>query len=187
MNKLQGRSKGETSSSPDDYLSFGSSLSAGLLRFDAREVSILGLTAMIKVFAQMRNLRRGHDTQGKLKKVNIDATSEGYANFMAPLRIVEIHDKVQEVLSKAKGIKEKDLTREQRDAKKLESILSSKILQPQSDMFLTPEWDEMVPFPTSMCPSLIIPLFFFVSKILDLQLGKSASMAMVKAITPILC
>ena len=122
---------------------------------------------MIKVFAQMKNLRRGHDTQGKLKKINIDATAEGYANFMAPLRIVEIHDKVQEVLSKAKGTKEEDLTREQSDAKELESILSSKVLQPQSDTFLTPEWDEMVPFPTSMYPSLNISLFF-VAKILDL-------------------
>ena len=35
---------------------------------------------MIKVLAQMKHLRRGHDTQGRLKKINIDQTYEGYAN-----------------------------------------------------------------------------------------------------------
>ena len=125
---------------------------------------------MIKAFAQMRNLRRGHDTQGRLKKINIDETSEGYANFMAPLRIVEIHDNVQKELCGTKEEMLKKKTKEEmpkkkskaeqeaeeaeaerahEDAEKLKDILSSQVLQPQADMFLTPEWDEMVPFPNS--------------------------------------
>lgn len=166
---MQSGARSDASTSLDDYLSFGSSLSDGLLRFDAREVSVLGLTSMIKVFAQMRNLRRGHDTQGRLKKINIDETSQGYANFVAPLRIVEIHDNVQKELfgpkdkmpekaplnkseEKAKAEQEAAEAKAERaheDAKKLVDILSSQVLQPQTDMFLTPEWDEMVPFPTS--------------------------------------
>lgn len=145
---------------------------------------------MIKAFAQMRNLRRGHDTQGRLKKIDIDETSQGYANFVAPLRIVEIRDNVQKELfgpkdkmpekaplnkaeeeakraraladpirAEKEAIAEQEVAeakaeRAHEDAKKLEDILSSQVFQPQTDMFLTPEWDEMVPFPTSkLCVS----------------------------------
>lgn len=65
---------------PDDYLTYGCSLSQGLVDSNAKETAILGLTPMIKVLAQMKHLRRGHDTQGRLKKINIDQTYEGYAN-----------------------------------------------------------------------------------------------------------
>lgn len=196
--KLRSGSKSDASTSLDDYLSFGSSLSDGLLRFDAREVSVLGLTSMIKVFAQMRNLRRGHDTQGRLKTVNIDEISQGYANFMAQLRIVEIHDKVhkelfgpkdkmpekgaplnkaEEEAKRARALAdpiraEKEAKAEQEaakakaeraheDAKKLVDIFSSQVLQPQTDMFLTPEWDEMVPFPTSKFLLRVIDILLF--------------------------
>lgn len=198
---MQSGSKSNPSTSLDDYLSFGSSLSDGLLRFDAREISVLGLTSMIKVFAQMRNLRRGHDTQGRLKKINIDETSQGYANFVAPLRIVEIHDNVQRELfgpkdkmtekapfnkaeeeaKRARALAdpiraeketkaeheaaEAKAERAHEDAEKLVDILSSQAFQPQTDMFLTPEWDEMVPYPTSkFCASQL----FLVSSLIRL-------------------
>ena len=104
---------------------------------------------------------------------------------MAPLRIVDIHDKVQKELGpkdkmpekgpppnkaeeeakraraladpiraekEAKAEQEAGETKAERadeDAKRLEEVLSSQVLQPRTTMFLTPEWDEMVPFPTS--------------------------------------
>lgn len=42
----------------DDYLAYGSSLSEGLVNFNARKTAVLGLTAMIKVLAQIKSLRR---------------------------------------------------------------------------------------------------------------------------------
>ena len=120
------------------------------MSFDAREVSVLGLTAMIKIFGQMRNLRRGHDTQGMLKRIRLDKTEVGYANYMAPRRIVHIRDEVKQILDHL-GNNEPS-TRLQQDAvalKHLEDDSKHKLVQPKSDTFLTPEWDELVPFPTS--------------------------------------
>ncbi|WXC67251.1 hypothetical protein SNK03_013031 [Fusarium graminearum] len=93
---------------------------------------------MVKVLAQLKNLRRGHDTQGVSKKVSIDASSVGYANYMAPMRLKEIELKVKEAREK------KELTEEQ-----LEAIFPSEIRKPATATYLTTEWDEMVPFPTS--------------------------------------
>jgi hypothetical protein len=108
------------------------------VQFNARKTAVLGLTAMIKVLAQTKNLRRGHDTQGKLKKISINKTSEGYANFMAPMR-------VEEIRSEAKTKGDQDL-------------YNDKVLKPRTDTYLTAEWDEMIPFPTSM---LLIPNLCF--------------------------
>lgn len=116
----------------DNYLAYGSSLSQGLVDFNAKETAILGLTAMIKVLAQMKNLRRGHDTQGKLKKINIDQTYEGYANFMAPDRMEKIRCEVEKANTKAGN-----------------KIFDERILKPRTETYLTPEWDEMIPFPTT--------------------------------------
>ena len=93
---------------------------------------------MVKVLAQTTNLRRGHDTQGKLKKVSMDKNSEGYANFMAPIRVEEIR----------------------RQAKKTgdQELYNAKVLKPRTDIYLTPEWDEMIQFPTS---TSILPNPFF--------------------------
>ncbi|CAF9938185.1 hypothetical protein IMSHALPRED_000701 [Imshaugia aleurites] len=60
----------------DDHITYYPSLSEGLVNFKAEDTAILALTAEIKVLAQMKSLRRGHDTQGKLKKINIDQTYE---------------------------------------------------------------------------------------------------------------
>ena len=84
---------------------------------------------MIKVLAQTKNLRRGHHTQGKLKKISLDQSSEGYANFMAPMRVEEIRRKAK--------------------INRREDIFNDGILKPQTDTYLTAEWDEMIPFPTS--------------------------------------
>ncbi|KAF5587632.1 linoleate diol synthase [Fusarium subglutinans] len=99
--------------------------------FAPRRFATISLTSMIKFVAQMKNPRRGHDAQGKLKKINLDSTPEGYANYMAPGRVSWI----------------------QQQAKKLESpgevkdIVTDGILRPQTDTYLTPTWDEFVPFP----------------------------------------
>lgn len=92
---------------------------------------------MIKVLAQMKNLRRGHDSQGRLKKINLDSSYEGYANFMAPGRMREIERKVEKAASDPSH---KDEAPE---------VFRKTILKPNTDTYLTPEWDEMVPFPTS--------------------------------------
>lgn len=144
---------------------------------------------MIKVLAQTKNLRRGHATQGKLKKIHIDETEEGYANFMAPRRMQYIRQRVKDVMenaesrikkakkelaseeadsekAKAKGKDAQDaaakkvtaakqtLSQEEaykQDAEELKTILDAKVLQPETETYLTPEWDEMVPFPSSTC------------------------------------
>ena len=98
---------------------------------------------MIKVLAQMKNLRRGHDTQGTLKKINIDQTFEGYANFMAPDRMEKIRSAVEEKADPQAGNR----------------IFDEGILKPRTETYLTPEWDEMIPFPTSKF-SLFVTLCF---------------------------
>ena len=135
--------------SEDDYLAYSSSLSGGQVHFNARKSAVLGLTAMIKVVAQLKNLRRGHDTQGRLKRFRIDQTSEGYANFMAPMRVEEIRreakrQKTDEVDTLTHS---NSYQAEAWETKK--DIFDDDILKPQTDTYLTAEWDEMIPFPTS--------------------------------------
>ena len=57
-----------TIKSDNDYLSFGSSLSESFVDFSPKETALPCQTSMIKVMAQMKNLRRGHDTQRQGKK-----------------------------------------------------------------------------------------------------------------------
>ena len=85
---------------------------------------------MIKFIAQMKNPRRGHDAQGRLKKIHLDSTPEGYANYMAPMRVSWIKEQV-------KRLKHKEA----------EKIFTDDILRPETDTYLTPTWDEFVPFP----------------------------------------
>jgi hypothetical protein len=96
----------------------------------------MGLTSMIKAVAQMRNLRRGHDTQGRLKRLYLDSSSEGYSNFMAPLRMKMVDADAEYV-------------RKHSSAEEADKIFTKDILRPSTDTYLTPEWDEFVPFPTS--------------------------------------
>ena len=141
--------------SEHDYLTYGSSLSQSFVHFNPREAAVLGLTAMTKVLAQMKNLRRGHDAQGRLKRIRIDQTYEGYANFMAPMRMKKIGYDVEQAKGEAKDAEKaaknakktvKDLQKQTDD---LAKIFDTNVLKPDTETFLTPEWDEMVPFPTS--------------------------------------
>lgn len=135
------------------------------MHFNPKEIAVVGLTAMIKVLAQMKNLRRGHDAQGHLKRVKIDQTYEGYANFMAPMRRQKIREDVEKAKTekaKAYNAKASTTTSPDRGSRKetgdLENIFTDGVLKPETETFLTPEWDEFVPFPTSK-----LPLPFFIS------------------------
>ena len=146
------------------HLNYVSSLSAGIVHFNPKDISLHGLTAMIKAVAQMRNLRRGHTSQGQVKKIQIDQTYEGYANFMAKERMQMIASDVKQAPSRLQYLrdskksnmsteesesydaKEKLLEQQIEDASK---VFSTEILKPKADTYLTAEWDEMVPFPTS--------------------------------------
>lgn len=130
--------------SDSDHLTYGSSLSQGFVHFNPKETAVLGLTAMIKVLAQMKNLRRGHDAQGRLKKIETDQTYEGYANFMAPMRMQKIRRDVEMAQETGNGGE---------DAAK---VFDTGILKPSADTYLTPEWDEMVPFPTSSSQTICL-------------------------------
>lgn len=96
--------------------------------YDPKRIAAMSVPVMIKVIAQMKNPRRGHDAQGLLKKVKLDASSEGYSNFMAPMRI-------QRIAHESTGV--------------AGGVYTEEILKPATDTYLTPEWDEMVPFPNS--------------------------------------
>lgn len=98
--------------------------------FSPRRFATLSLTAMIQFVARMKNPRRGHDTQGKLKKIPLDSVPEGYANYMAPMRVSWIKEQVKRLAKK--------------EANK---IFSEYVLRPEADTYLTPTWDEFVPFP----------------------------------------
>ncbi|KXJ89872.1 putative prostaglandin G/H synthase 2/cyclooxygenase 2, pgh2/cox2 [Microdochium bolleyi] len=90
----------------------------------------LSLTAMIKFIAQMQNPRRGHASQGKLKRVRLDSTPEGYANYMAPMRVAWISKQV-------KTLKKKDQNK----------TYNEDMLRPEVHTYLTPTWDQFVAFP----------------------------------------
>ncbi|KAG8883953.1 hypothetical protein FRB98_002734 [Tulasnella sp. 332] len=49
-----------------------------------KTISITALTGLIKTVARLHNLRRGHDTQGKLKTIDISALGPGFFNYMTP-------------------------------------------------------------------------------------------------------
>lgn len=175
--------------SEHDYLTYGSSLSQRFVHFNPKETAVLGLTAMIKVLAQMKNLRRGHDAQGRLKKIKIDESYEGYANFMAPLRMKKIAYDVEQAKEEARNAEKMAEKAKMtiREAKKwaddLAKVFDTRILKPSTETFLTPEWDEMVPFPTSKLSisSTVAPHLSLISS--PPQHGKSASTATVPAIT----
>ncbi|KAJ3546103.1 hypothetical protein NM208_g2174 [Fusarium decemcellulare] len=99
--------------------------------FSPRRFATLSLTSMIKFIAQMKNPRRGHDTQGTVKKIHLDSTPEGYANYMAPMRVGWIREQVKRLKDEEAGKK----------------IFTDDILRPEADTYLTPTWDEFVPFP----------------------------------------
>ncbi|KAF5003805.1 hypothetical protein FDECE_9661 [Fusarium decemcellulare] len=131
-----------------DYLSYCSSFSEAFMKYHPKHVAALSLVTMVKVLAQLKNLRRGHDKQGVSKKVNIDSSYEGYSNFMAPMRMKEIRLKVDEEREKIHSPGYQPSKGDLSDAD-LAKIFNSKPMKPAMATYLTPEWDEMVPFPTT--------------------------------------
>ncbi|KAI0469662.1 heme peroxidase-domain-containing protein [Xylariaceae sp. FL0804] len=131
------------SSDESDYLAYRSSFTEKVTSYHPSHVAALSLTAMIKVLGQMKNLRRGHDAQGRLKRVNVDSSYEGYSNYMAPGRMRKIAADVQKLQEKA----QRENNEEEKGA--LSKLFNAKILKPTVHTYLTPEWDEMVPFPTT--------------------------------------
>ena len=103
---------------------------------------------MVKVIAQMRNPRRGHDAQGKLKKVRLDRYNEGYANFLAPMRM----KKIEHLASTDETYKELKL-------------YDNALLKPETVTYLTPEWDEMVPFPNSESSQSYMSQYFAIANL----------------------
>lgn len=153
------------------HLNYFSSLSTGMIHFNPKDVAKIGLTTMIKIMAQMKNLRRGHTSQGTIKKVEIESSNEGYANFMAPGRMQMIKNDVEmaktllekfQLDEKNEKEQEKPMTQKEKEAKEVKrkflqqrvidaekKVYNNDILKPKADTFLTAEWNEMIPFPTS--------------------------------------
>lgn len=114
-----------------EFLTFQLSFAEKFGVFQPRRFAVLALTSMVKFFAQMKNARRGHDAQGQLKKITLGWTAEGYSNFMAPMRMDWIAEQVERLPKNDKN----------------KNIFTDEILRPETDTYLTPNWDEMVPFP----------------------------------------
>ena len=103
---------------------------------------------MIKVLGQTINLRRGHDSQGQLKRIRLEPAFEGYAAFMAPMRMEAIFRDVMTL--RAHKPKETDTPEQVERKRKAEDMdIDRRVLKPRTDTYLTPEWDEMIPFPTT--------------------------------------
>lgn len=126
-----------------DYLAYQSSFTEKFAHYHPKSLAALSLTAMIKVLAQMKDLRRGHDTQGKTKKINLDSAYEGYSNYMAPMRMREIEFEVK------RRKEEAEKNGDTEEVTRLGRLFNTKVMKPLTYTYLTPEWDEMVPFPTS--------------------------------------
>ncbi|KAK0648984.1 heme peroxidase-domain-containing protein [Cercophora newfieldiana] len=118
-----------------------------LAPYHPKHLTTLLLTSMIRVLATLRNLRRGHTSQGHLKRIRIDASSEPYSNYMAPQRVRKIAADVAAGLAEAQSISDPKKRKEKEDYWK--AIYTPSILRPETATYLTPEWDEMVPFPTT--------------------------------------
>jgi hypothetical protein len=136
--KMAEENNDSTNADEREELNYCSSFAEAFSEYHPKHVAATGLVTMVKVLAQLKNLRRGHDTQGVSKKINIDSSSVGYANYMAPMRLTEIELKLEQAK------KDNKLTEQQREA-----IYPSGIRKPATSTYLTTEWDEMVPFPTT--------------------------------------
>ena len=79
----------------------------------------------------MKQPRRGHDAQGLVKRANIEASNEGYSNFMALMRMTRISRQVEMIPGN------------------MRKIYTNEMLRLAIDTYLTAEWDEFVPFPNT--------------------------------------
>ena len=139
------------------HLNYISSLSQSRVHFNPKDLAITAVTAFLTTAAQVKNLRRSHNIQGELKKVQIDQTFEGYANFISPGRMNQIAYDAEHAQAEydVELKKEKAMTQAQRDANtkirefKAKRVWGPEVLQPANETYLSAAWDEMVPFPTS--------------------------------------
>ena len=115
-----------------EFLNRKSSITSQFADYDPKHLAALSVAAMIRTVAQMRNPRYGHDCQGRVKKINLDSSAEGYSNFMAPMRMIRISRQVESL--------PEDVSRD---------IYTDEILRPATETYLTAEWDEFVPFPNT--------------------------------------
>lgn len=96
---------------------------------------------MIKVLAQMKRLRPAPGTQGVLKRINIEQRYN-YCNYMSKAKVKKIRDSWKKELEKS------DLDPEVRaKISKKKEIYERTLVK--SRTYLTPDWSEMVPFPSS--------------------------------------
>ncbi|KAH8651167.1 heme peroxidase-domain-containing protein, partial [Xylariales sp. PMI_506] len=129
------------------FLDYQSSFTDQYASYHPKHIAALSLTAMIKVLAQMKNLRRSHHDQGHLKKIKLDQSNASYSNYMAPLRLEQIKYERKQANRQKKVAKEKEEQAIQ-DGLKYQSDPFG-FLRPATYTYMTPEWDEMIPFPTT--------------------------------------
>ncbi|KAF3903067.1 hypothetical protein ABW21_db0201283 [Orbilia brochopaga] len=115
----------------DEYLAYSSGFSRDILNLEAQKIPVVGLGTMFKVMGQMKLLRQGHDSQGRLKAVNNSPSYGNLANRLAP-------SKFRVALGQLQERARKENTGESFDT------------QPESYTYMTPEWDETMPFPNTM-------------------------------------
>ncbi|KAK1977598.1 linoleate diol synthase [Colletotrichum cereale] len=114
-----------------EFLTLQLSIADKYAVFSPRRFTPLSQAQMIKFISLTRNTRRGPAAQGELKHVHLEPTAEGYATYMAPERVKWIKKQCDELM----------------DRKKASRIFNDNIFLPGFDAFLTPAWDEYVPFP----------------------------------------
>ncbi|KAF3937371.1 hypothetical protein ABW19_dt0205244 [Dactylella cylindrospora] len=124
----------------DEYLAYAGGFSRDILKFEVKNIPIIGLAVMFKVMGQMNLLRQGHDSQGRLKSINNSPSYGNLANRIAPkdlkLKMVDLRKRAQDEKNANKG--------------NPSYIFESFDTQPESYTYLTPEWDETMPFPNTM-------------------------------------
>ncbi|EPS36543.1 hypothetical protein H072_9903 [Dactylellina haptotyla CBS 200.50] len=123
--------KMHTHKSLTEYLAYDGGFSRDILNFDGRNIPVVGLGVMFKVLGRLRLLRQGHDSQGRLKTVNNSPSYGHLANRMDG-------QDFKATMRKLRARAQDDKTGESFDT------------TPESYTYLTPEWDETMPFPNTM-------------------------------------
>ncbi|KAK6537517.1 hypothetical protein TWF694_011700 [Orbilia ellipsospora] len=123
--------KMHTHKSLSEYLAYDGGFSRDMLNFDGRDIPVVGLGVMFKILGQLKYLRQGHDSQGRLKTVNNSPSYGHLANRMAPK---DFRDTMAALRARAQT----------------KNTGESFDTTPDSYTYLTPEWDETLPFPNTM-------------------------------------
>lgn len=126
-----------------------SSFTTSFARYHPKNLASLSLTRMISVLATLKNLRRGHDTQGRLKSVRVGSAAETYVNYMAPARVQHIAHEVEAKIAAIQADASKSEETKAEEIAEWRTVYTGDILCPETATFLSPEWDELLPFPTT--------------------------------------